>query len=140
MSVPIVTKLMRLLLARSLDLAGQLFPLVLQLFAARYCAELSAIHFESGDGDLRSMKYLEQVKYVCEQISGHDYHNFKWSIGGDITDPGDTIRVMHPVFTDCCLTWSLTPKTSKDLVQIFSKAARATSLEEFLKGESDVND
>lgn len=74
------------------------------------------------------------VKYVCKQISRHEYHNFKWSVKGDVVGPGDSFRVIHPVFVDSCLTELVTAETSKEIVQIFSRAGQAISLEEFLNG------
>jgi hypothetical protein len=113
---------------------GYLSPLVLYFFTRRYILELASIeHAAHLDENLDKVPWLEQAKYVCERISTFDYLNYKWSETEDVRCRGETLRVCHPVYQEC-VTENLTPENTRNLMRIFAGAARAHTIEEFLKG------
>jgi hypothetical protein len=125
------------LMARSRGIEGSrrgyLSPLVLYFFTRRYITELADIHAAHRDEELKKIPWLEQAKYVCERISTFNYLNYKWSETEDISCKGETLRVYHPVYQQC-VTENLTPENTRDVMRIFAVAARAHTIEEFLKG------
>ena len=78
------------------------------------------------------MDHFEFAKHICRCVAEFDYHNYVWHIDGDQQILGEYLRVMHPLYPDVCLTSSVTPEVSRTIREVFARAARTKSVEEFI--------
>ena len=108
---------------------GYLWPSLLQLFVYRYFREVcdQEVRIYSADID-----HFNFAKYVCHRVSEFDYKNLIWSLDGDISAAGESLRVLHPTYPGYYLTPNVTPETTKTIIKVLLDIVEAETPEEFI--------
>jgi hypothetical protein len=65
-------------------------------------------------------------------VSEFDYKNLIWSLDGDISAAGESLRVLHPTYPGYYLTPNVTPETTKTIIKVLLDIVEAETPEEFI--------